>query len=157
MAVSVERELGMNIKASLKTGLSQLGKLSLRILAFVASIVTLWFVVVMLDRLLLPLIMTAFLDGFEPNQEISISAVIIFSLSANVLFQKIVRKKPAKTPLIILAIYSSLLVVDILLLATGMETLPGGFWGVCIIGLIGYFVLKPFKKPMVPKEKAHEV
>lgn len=147
----------MSIKKSLKTGFSHLGKLSLRILAFVVSIVALWLVVVMVDRLLLPLFLTAFLEGFEPNQEISIPAVIIFALSANALFQKIVRRKPAKTPLIILAMYLSLLAVDILLIAVGMEPLPGAFWGACIIGLIGYFVLKPFKKPMVSEEKAHEV
>ncbi len=146
----------MDIKTFLKTGSIRLGKLSMRVLIFIGSTVALWFAIVLLDRIAIPLLTD--IPSDEYSRQISTPAVLVFAWLVNILFMKIIMRKTAQTLVIILAIYLALLALDFLLAISGFGALPGPFWDACIIGLIGYFVLKPFKKSMVSKkEEAHEI
>lgn len=121
-----------------------------RVAIFLVCLAVVLAAVIIGERIMLTMLIS---QGFSGEQGLSIPAMIIMVLSGSALFQKIIRQKSARTPLIILTIYIILLAIDGVLLTSGLEPLPGAIWICLILGVIGYFVIRPFKKPMMAEEK----
>lgn len=119
----------------------------IRLLAFILSAIFLWFGIVAVDIVAIPLA----LDYPESyGGQVSFPAMFIGAFSVVMLFRKIVLKKNVRELLIALIFYVCCNAVAVALIIAGQPSLapPFGWAGILGIGLY-FLIIKPFKKGMI--------
>ncbi len=79
--------------------------------------------------------------------------IVVLALLAVIFFCKIVLQKSVKTPVIGLSFYLACHIVAILLVTFNQPNLAPAFEWLALIGLITFFVIKPFKKKMLDENE----
>lgn len=132
----------------------------IRLCLFLIAAIVLYCAIILLDTGLLPDLVRRSNDGVYPEgyqPRMGLPAILIALLSTIALFRKIVLRKRVKGLLIALGFYISCSIIAFCLLIMGHSALAPAFGWIGIIGLAGYYVVKPFKTPMVssqPHQKA---
>lgn len=124
---------------------------SIRVCAFTASTVVIFFIIVMADKIAAPLL----LGQMPGNSPISLPATLIFLMMTIVLFRKIVLGKNSRYLLISIVMYFVCNALSVALLAMGETQLAIALGWIGVFGIIFYYgIIRPFKKPMV--EQGHD-
>lgn len=131
-----------------------------RILAFLVSASVTLFLIWAVDLVLIPLTLerltsTEFPPDYRPS--VSFSAMIICVLSVTALFGKIVRKKPARHHAIALVFLFACNAIGFVFTVVGQSAAASAISWIGVICLAAYYLIKPFKKPMISATEGEEL
>lgn len=116
-----------------------------RVLGFVIATITLFFVIVMMEKVGKPLLL-----GQTPGSTpISFPAAFTFLLAVILMFRKIVLRKNSKSLLIAFFFYLACNAIGLVLFMVNEPIIATPFSWIGLVGIGLYYAVKPFKKPMV--------
>lgn len=127
----------------------------LRLAVFLMATISLYCAVILLDVGLLPEIARRANDGTYPEgyqPSVGLAAIVICCLVTTALFRKIFLRRRVKATLIAVTLYVLCNGIAFMLLISGQQDLAASIGWVGLVGVVGYYVLRLFKKPMISQE-----